>query len=141
MTSQVLPTTAANAVETTAPELSPGRRGLTITRHLTSAGDDIFDSVTWERRDAVIANERGETIFEQRDVEVPAPWSQMATNVVVSKYFRGTLGTPERETSVRQLISRVVQTLGHWGRAQLFFATEDDARAFEDELGHLLLHQ
>src|SRR5205814_1108928 len=92
-------------------------------------------------RSAVISSEGGETVFEQRDVEVPRPWSQLATNVVVSKYFRGPLGTPERERSVRQLIGRVVSTVGEWGEAQGYFATPGDRAAFTDELTHLLLHQ
>ncbi|TMB51037.1 MAG: vitamin B12-dependent ribonucleotide reductase, partial [Deltaproteobacteria bacterium] len=94
-----------------------------------------------EIRSAVISGEGGETVFEQRDVEVPKPWSQLATNVVVSKYFRGPLGTPERERSVRQLIGRVVSTIGAWGEAQGYFATPGDRAAFSDELTHLLLHQ
>jgi ribonucleoside-diphosphate reductase alpha chain len=89
----------------------------------------------------VIQGEGGETVFEQRDVEVPRAWSQLATNVVVSKYFRGPLGTPQRERSVRQLIGRVVTTIGEWGTAQRYFATPDDRRTFEDELTHLLLQQ
>ena len=80
-------------------------------------------------------------MFEQKDVEIPTFWSQMATNVVVSKYFRGQLGTPRRETSVKQLISRVADTITKWGREGGYFATETDAQAFQDELTHLLLHQ
>ncbi|NUP90251.1 MAG: vitamin B12-dependent ribonucleotide reductase [Candidatus Sumerlaeia bacterium] len=120
---------------------SPHRRGVVLPRLFTQAGQDVFETVAWERRDAVITDAKGGIVFEQRGVEIPAPWSQMATNVVVSKYFRGTLGTPERETSVRQLIGRVTRTLGQWGRRGHCFATEEDAQAFEDELAHLLLHQ
>src|SRR5262245_27865178 len=78
--------------------------GLNFSRFFTEAGTDPFDEVEWELRSAVIGNERGEVVFEQRDVEIPRSWSQQATNIVVSKYFRGQIGTPERERSVRQLI-------------------------------------
>jgi ribonucleoside-diphosphate reductase alpha chain len=115
--------------------------GLTMRRHHTRAGVHPFDEITWERRTAAITNTRGETIFEQKGVEFPATWSQTATAVVVSKYFRGTLDTPERESSVRQLIGRVVGTIGQWGREGRYFATESDARVFEDELTWLLLNQ
>jgi ribonucleoside-diphosphate reductase alpha chain len=116
-------------------------RGLTIERRFTRAGVDPFDAIEWERRTAIITDERGRVVFEQHDVEVPAFWSQLATNVVVSKYFRGQLGTPERETSVRQVIGRVVDTLTEWGKQMRYFATQADADAFRDELKHLLLHQ
>src|SRR5690606_6901454 len=106
-----------------------------------SAGVDPFSTVEWEKRSAVISGEKGETVFEQKDVEIPKTWSQLATNVVVSKYFRGTLGTPQRETSVRQLIGRVVRTIRGWGEAQGYFPTREDADAFADELTYLLLHQ
>jgi ribonucleoside-diphosphate reductase alpha chain len=117
-------------------------KGLTIERRFTKAGvDPFFDEVEWERRTAVITDERGRVVFEQTDVEVPAFWSQLATNVVVSKYFRGQLGTPERETSVKQVIGRVVNTLTEWGRDLGYFATPEDADTFRDELKYLLLHQ
>ncbi len=121
-------------------ELSEGP-GLTVTRRFTREGVHPFDEVQWEKRSAVIGNEKGETVFEQKEVEIPASWSQMATNVVVSKYFRGPLGTPRRETSVRQVISRVCDTIANWGREGGYFATEQDAQAFQDELTHLVLHQ
>ncbi|HUD70340.1 MAG TPA: hypothetical protein VMQ62_00125, partial [Dongiaceae bacterium] len=126
-----------------APQLSLRRaaEGLPIERYFTTPGVDPFDEVEWEFRAAVIGNERGETVFEQKDVEVPKFWSQTATNVVASKYFRGTLGTPERERSVRQLIGRVVRTVGGWGRTQGYFRSEADAQAFEAELKHLLVYQ
>src|SRR5207253_9884911 len=122
-----------------AVEVRPG--GLQVERRFTREGVHPFDEVTWELRSATIANEKGETVFEQRDCEVPAFWSQMATNVVVSKYFRGALGTPRRETSVKQMISRVVDTIAGWGRRGGYFASEADAQAFQDELTHLILHQ
>src|SRR5262245_20978083 len=90
-------------------------RGLRFERYYTTPGLDPFDMVEWELRDAVISNERGEKVFEQKGVEVPKFWSQTATNVVVSKYFRGQLGMPDRERSVRQLIGRVADTLAAWG--------------------------
>ena len=115
--------------------------GLSIERHFTEDGIDPFDTVEWELRSATIGNEKGEVVFEQNDVEIPKPWSQLATNVVVSKYFRGHIGTPERETSVRQLIGRVVAKIREWGEQGGYFATEEDARAYADELTYLLVHQ
>ena len=115
--------------------------GLQFERRFTRPGVDPFTEVTWAVRDAVIVNERGETVFEQRGVEIPEAWSMTATNVVVSKYFRGNLGTPEREKSVRQLIGRVVDTITSWGDASGYFASDADRDAFHDELKHLCLHQ
>jgi len=115
--------------------------GIQVERKFTHEGVHPFDEVTWETRTAAIGNEKGETVFEQKDCEIPTFWSQMATNVVVSKYFRGKLGTPGRETSVKQMISRVADTIAKWGREGGYFATEADAQAFQDELTHLLLHQ
>jgi ribonucleoside-diphosphate reductase alpha chain len=122
-------------------KLEVSTSGLRIDRRFTKAGIHPYDEVCWEQRTAAIANEKGELVFEQKDCEVPAFWSQMATNVVVSKYFRGPLGTPRREVSVRQLISRVVDTITGWGREGGYFATDADAEAFSDELCHLILHQ
>jgi ribonucleoside-diphosphate reductase alpha chain len=115
--------------------------GLTFPRFFTEEGVDPFDEVEWELRDALIGNERGELVFEQRDVEMPKAWSQQATNIVVSKYFRGQIGTPEREHSVRQLIGRVVDTITGWARAQKYFASEADLQAFSDDLKHILVYQ
>ncbi len=125
------------------PETSPAKTatGLHFERRFTREGVHPYDEVTWERRTAAIANEKGETVFEQQDCEVPAYWSQMATNVVVSKYFRGPQNTPRRETSVKQMISRVVDTIAQWGRDGGYFAGEADAQIFQDELCHLILHQ
>ncbi len=114
--------------------------GSNIPRYFTRAGDDPFASVEWERRTAVIADESGNAFFEQQDVEIPKAWSQTATNVVVSKYFRGPLGSDRRERSVRQLIGRVVDTITNWGVKDGYFAGEE-AQAFRDELTHLLLYQ
>ena len=115
--------------------------GLHFDRRFTTAGVHPYDAVEWELRDARISNEKGEVIFEQNDVEIPKSWSQTATNVVVSKYFRGQLGTKGRETSVRQLIGRVADTMTEWGRNDGYFATDEDAETFHSELTHILLHQ
>jgi ribonucleoside-diphosphate reductase alpha chain len=115
--------------------------GLEFERYFTKDGVDPFDEIEWELRSALIANERGELVFEQRDVEFPKFWSQQATNIVVSKYFRGVIGAPERERSVKQLIGRVVDTITRWAREQAYFASEDDLQSFSDELKHLLVYQ
>jgi ribonucleoside-diphosphate reductase alpha chain len=115
--------------------------GLHVQRYFTSDSIDPFDAVEWEKRSAVIANESGDLVFEQRDVEIPKHWSQLATSVVVSKYFRGALNSPQRERSVRQMIGRVVHTIRGWGEQQGYFATADDAEIFADELTHLLVEQ
>jgi ribonucleoside-diphosphate reductase alpha chain len=115
--------------------------GMEYLRFFAAPGRDPFDEVVWDIRDAVIANDRGEAVFEQRGVEAPKVWSQQATNIVVSKYFRGTVGASEREWSVRQLIGRVVDTITGWARAQKYFATEDAVQAFSDDLKHLLVCQ
>ena len=118
-----------------------GSTGLTFERRWTTPGTHPYDEIEWELRDASIANESGKAVFEQKDVEVPKAWSQLATNVVVSKYFRGHIGTPSRERSVRQLIDRVVNTITSWAATQRYFATDDDLATFKAELTHLLLHQ
>src|SRR5947208_2308226 len=115
--------------------------GLAFPRFFTEAGVDPFDEVEWEIRAAAIGNERGEMVFEQRDVEIPRFWSQQATNIVVSKYFRGQIGTPERERSIKQLIGRVVETITAWAEKQHYFATPEDLDAFSGDLKHLLVHQ
>lgn len=131
---------SVRAVGAEATDVSP-TRGLRLRRFFTTPGVDPFDTVEWELRKAVITGEKGEVVFEQNNVEIPRSWSQLATSVVVSKYFRGPLGSPEREHSVRQLIGRVVRTLRAWGEEQGYFATEEDAEIFSAELTHLLLHQ
>ena len=115
--------------------------GIAVDRFFTRPGVDVYDTCEWETRSAVITNERGDVVFEQKDVEMPRFWSQMATNVVVSKYFRGHIGTADRETSARQLIGRVVRTITQWGREGGYFGTETDGDAFRDELTHILLYQ
>ena len=115
--------------------------GLSIPRYFTTPDIDPFDAVEWERRSAVIHGENGEVVFEQHNVEIPKAWSQLATSVVVSKYFRGPLNSAERETSVRQLISRVVRTIRMWGERQGYFAAPTHADTFAAELTHLLVEQ
>src|SRR5688500_13478131 len=115
--------------------------GLEFPRYFTRPAVDPFDEVEWEVRSAVIGNEQGKVVFEQRDVEFPRAWSQQATNIVVSKYFRGQLGTPDRERSVKQLIGRVVDTITQWAREDKYFASEDALLAFSAELKHLLVYQ
>ena len=115
--------------------------GICFSRFFSREEVDPFDEIEWELRAAVISNEKGETVFEQLDVEIPKSWSQTATNIVVSKYFRGQIGAPEREHSVKQLIGRVVDTITAWARASKYFVSEDDLRAFSDDLKYLLVNQ
>jgi ribonucleoside-diphosphate reductase alpha chain len=118
----------------------PSVRGLSIERYFTVAGEDPFDQVAWETRDARIGH--GEKVsFEQRDVEFPKSWSQNATNIVAQKYFRGQPGSAERERSVRQMLKRVAGTIASWGAERGYFASSEDAETFEAELTHILLHQ
>ncbi len=116
-------------------------KGVHFRRRFTRVGVHPYEEIEWENRDAVITNEKGKVVFEQRGVEVPKSWSQSATNIVVSKYFRGEIGKPERETSVRQMVDRVAQTITAWGRQGGYFSTEDDAETFEAELTHILVNQ
>ncbi len=113
----------------------------TYKRSYTKTGVDPYDTAKWEVRNAVITDHRGQVIFEQKGVEVPSFWSQTATNIVASKYFRGRLGTPERESSVRQLIGRVAGTIARWGLQGRYFLNEEEAKIFEAELTHILLYQ
>jgi ribonucleoside-diphosphate reductase alpha chain len=118
------------------------KSGLAFKRYFTREGVHPFDELEWERRDAVIPNlKEGGNAFEQRDVEFPRSWSQNATNIVAQKYFRGPLGTPQRESSVRQLVGRVVDTIRRWGERGGYFASEQDAQVFGDELSHLMVTQ
>ncbi len=123
------------------PEIQKTAKGIRVPRRWTRASVHPYDEIEWETRTASIGNEKGEVVFEQRDVEVPKFWTQLATNVVVSKYFRGTLNTSERETSVRQLIDRVVNTITGWGLKDGYFASTDDAEAFRAEMTYVLVHQ
>jgi ribonucleoside-diphosphate reductase alpha chain len=120
------------------------KAGISFPRYFTArleSGKTPYDEVRWETRTASIGNDKGSVIFEQRDVEVPADWSQTATNIVASKYFYGKMGSPERETSVAQLVERVVDTIAGWGAKDGYFATETDAGNFGSELAHLMLTQ
>ena len=115
--------------------------GLKIEETFCPAETDPFDTVGWEVRSAAIKDESGQVLFEQTDCEIPETWSQLATNVVVSKYFYGEPGTPERENSVRQLIHRVTRTIADWGIADGYFDTAADGERFYQELSWLCLHQ
>ena len=126
---------------TTRPAASVSAPGLDFERFFSREGIDPFDEIEWDIRSAVIGNEKGSVVFEQRDVEIPRFWSQQATNIVVSKYFRGQIVTPERERSVKQLIGRVVDTITGWARAQHYFASDEALQAFSHELKHLLVYQ
>jgi ribonucleoside-diphosphate reductase alpha chain len=116
-------------------------KGLAFPRYFTRAGRHPYDELAWELRSAVINDERGQPVFEQHGIEAPATWSQTATNIVASKYFRGKLSSPDRERSVKGLISRVVDTIAGWAEKQGYFATAEDVRAFADDLTHLLVTQ
>jgi ribonucleoside-diphosphate reductase alpha chain len=115
--------------------------GLEFPRRFSTAGVSPYDELQWERRTASITDTKGNTIFEQKDVEVPSDWSMTATNIVASKYLHGRIDTPERETGVRQLVARVAETIRDWGLAGGYFASAEDAAAFHDELAHMLLTQ
>src|SRR6516162_7059808 len=115
--------------------------GLSFHRFFTKAGVSPYDEVEWDLRTAQITDSHGGVIFEQKNVEVPKDWSMTATNIVASKYLHGKLNTPERETGVRQLVTRVAETIRDWGQAQGYFRTPDDAATFHDELAHILLRQ
>jgi ribonucleoside-diphosphate reductase alpha chain len=122
--------------------LAPERTGIGITRHFTTPGTPPYDELVWERRDARITNWKDGTVaFEQRDVEFPASWSLNATNIVAQKYFRGTLGMPEREHSLKQVVDRVADTIADWGARDGYFVDDAEAEAFRDELKHLLVTQ
>src|SRR5260221_4146151 len=120
---------------------SGGSKGLRFSRYFTPPGSHAHALLEWERRTAAIIGEKGKVVFEQKDVEVPRSWSQLAINIVAQKYFRGQQGTAERETSVRQMVDRVVGALGGWGREGGYFATEEDAVTWEEELRWLLVTQ
>ncbi|MDH3680360.1 MAG: vitamin B12-dependent ribonucleotide reductase [Acidimicrobiia bacterium] len=121
--------------------LAPDQTGLGLRRYFTAAGVDPYETVTWERRDARISNwKTGEVAFEQLGVEVPSFWSVNATNILAQKYFRGTLGTAERETSLRDVADRVVNTITRWGIEGGYFSA-GEAEVFSDELKYLIIHQ
>src|SRR5918992_329059 len=132
-----MPQTPSSAADITARRTG---QGVTVERRWTEAGVHPFDTVEWEIRDAVIGDPEAPA-FEQRGVEFPKTWSQNATNIVAQKYFRGRLGSEERESSVKQMISRVAGTIAGWGRDGGYFASDEDADAFEMELTHILVQQ
>ncbi|MEX0673337.1 MAG: hypothetical protein WD067_01105, partial [Gaiellaceae bacterium] len=129
--------TAADKIENVVVEAG-ARAG--VKRYFTIPGRDPFDEIEWEVRDAHIPG-KDKPAFEQKDVEFPKFWSQTATNIVAQKYFRGRLSSPERESSVKQMIGRVVTTIGTWGRDGGYFADEEEAQTFEDELKAILVNQ
>ncbi len=118
-----------------------GRAGMAVPRVFSTEGMSPFDEVDWDFRTAEIKDDRGRVLFQQTDCEIPRAWSQLATNVVVSKYFYGEINTPERETSVRQLVNRVTRTIADWGKEDGYFATPKDAENFYDELTALCVNQ
>ena len=118
-----------------AEETTTKGQGLHVQRRFTEPGVDPFSTVEWELRTAAVGS------FEQQDVEFPVTWSQNATNIVAQKYFRGRMASPEREYSVKQMIGRVVTTIGRWGRDGGYFATEEEAETFEAELKFILVNQ
>ncbi|MGZ6965917.1 MAG: vitamin B12-dependent ribonucleotide reductase, partial [Acidimicrobiia bacterium] len=122
--------------------MAPEQVGIGIRRFFTESGADPYDSVEWERREARIQNYKdGTDAFFQPDVEFPVTWSQNATNIVAQKYFRGTLGTNEREWSLRQVIDRVADTITDWGTRDGYFVDDEEADAFNAELKYVLVHQ
>jgi ribonucleoside-diphosphate reductase alpha chain len=136
-------TTHTSSTKTTAATSAAAKAapGLKFPRRFTKAGVSPYDEIQWERRTAAINDMSGKVIFEQKDVEVPVDWSMTATNIVASKYLHGQVGTPQRETGVRQLVGRVANTITAWGKQGGYFATGEDASAFGDDLTHLLLQQ
>ncbi len=125
-------------------EQASQRRGLAFERYFTRdlpVGQTPYSVLDWERRTAVITDAAGNTVFEQSGVEMPVGWSQTATNIVASKYFHGTIGRPDRESSLRELVHRVVDTIADWGVEGGYFASDASAESFRDDLAHLMLHQ
>ncbi len=133
-----VPMSNVTPMNSTAKRKAPG---LSVRRLFTKPGVSPYDEVEWDLRTAQITDAQGNVIFEQKDVEIPKDWSMTATNIVASKYLHGKLGTPERETGVRQLVSRVAETIRDWGMAQGYFRTPEDGATFHDELVHILVRQ
>ena len=133
---------SSERVRTATPRRSRQRTSnLIFERHFTKPGIHPLEEIEWEQRNALISTDTGDPVFEQRDIEMPVFWSQMATNIVASKYFHGQLGTDRRETSLKQLITRVAKTISDWGREDGYFLDSSEADTFEAELTHLCLHQ
>jgi ribonucleoside-diphosphate reductase alpha chain len=142
--SNKMQTADSTAAKTTATASMPGTKkapGLQFRRYFTRPGTSAYDQFQWELRTASITDSQGKTIFEQKNVEVPKDWSMTATNIVASKYLHGTLGTSDRESGVRALVSRVAETIRDWGFGSGYFATRADADTFHDELVYILLDQ
>src|ERR1700733_12835811 len=135
---EVKTTTVSASPSTSARKKAPG---LSFRRFFTKPGVSPYDELEWDLRLAQITDAQGNVIFEQKDVEVPKDWSMTATNIVASKYLHGKVGTPERETGVRQLVTRVAETIRNWGLAQGYFKTPEDGATFHDELVHILVRQ
>ena len=137
-------TSSAAMPKTLTTNIAPSDKkaaGLTFKRFFTKVNQSAYEQVEWELRTASITDASGKSIFEQKDVEVPKDWSMTATNIVASKYLHGQVGTPERESGVRALISRVADTIYGWGKAQGYFRSDADAETFHQELIHLLVTQ
>lgn len=131
-----------SAVSAAAPKVDKKKSpGLTFRRYFSKAGVSPYETVEWEMRTAQITDAKGNVIFEQKNVESPKDWSMTATNIVASKYLHGPMNTPERESGVRALITRVAETIRNWGIEGGYFRSADDAAIFHDELAHILLHQ
>ncbi len=141
MDKELAPKSSVQSKDRKGPRKAKVGGGLTVSRYFTTPGVDPADELAWEFRTAGISGEDGKAVFEQKEIEVPKSWSMLATNVVASKYFRGTPGTPERESSVRKLVARVVDTLTRWGTEGGYFALDADRDTFHAELTHLLLKQ
>jgi ribonucleoside-diphosphate reductase alpha chain len=137
-----MPEVKTTTVNPSAASAAPAKKtGLSFRRLFTKPGVSPYDELEWEFRTAQITDSKGGVIFEQKDVEIPKDWSMTATNIVASKYLHGKVGTPERETGVRQLVTRVAETIRNWGLAQGYFKTPEDGATFHDELSHILLRQ
>ena len=134
-------TEAYQQTSTAAVQNASAQGGVTFSRRFSTEGVSPYDELQWEKRTASITDQKGNTIFEQKDVETPIDWSMTATNIVASKYLHGLMDSPERETGVRQLVGRVAETIRDWGMKGGYFSTELDARIFHDELAHMLLTQ
>jgi ribonucleoside-diphosphate reductase alpha chain len=138
---QVADSTATKTTPVTLTPVTKKVPGLQFRRYFTKPGTSAYDQFQWELRTASITDAQGKSIFEQKNVEVPKDWSMTATNIVASKYLHGTLGTPERESGVRALVSRVAESIREWGFRSGYFSTRGDAEAFHDELVYILLDQ
>src|SRR5271163_4587407 len=146
---RLMPELRTTPVAITAVPVSPSANvpakktasGLSFRRFFTKPGESPYDELEWDLRLAQITDAKGNVIFEQKDVEVPKDWSMTATNIVASKYLHGKVVTPERETGVRQLVTRVAESIRNWGLAQGYFKTPEDGATFHDELVHILVRQ